>query len=197
MNRHIYMCVYVQINTDRYNLNTTFTSGLPSFWNFHNKRLSFQTHTVFWNNYQTFWICFFQWSIKKKINNKYYCASDGKYGTTGELLRRSIWWELWDNFLQFSIKIYIVVTHKKGFSEVLLMSTHKICLYGEITKIIPELSPNTPQQLLWYHNNPKYKYWDSQAIANSVYQDTVECTIWSRSTLFSTSTNSRMGYFKF
>ena len=30
------------------------------------------------------------------------------------------------------------------------MSTHNICFYGEIRKIIPELSPNTlPQQFLW------------------------------------------------
>ena len=30
------------------------------------------------------------------------------------------------------------------------MSTHNICFYGEIRKIIPELSPNTPScQFLW------------------------------------------------
>ena len=28
------------------------------------------------------------------------------------------------------------------------MSTHNICFYGEIRKIIPELSPNTPYQVL-------------------------------------------------
>ena len=41
---------------------------------------------------------------------------------TEELLR-SIWWRLWDNFLQFFIKIYIVGTHLKRHSVALQMST--------------------------------------------------------------------------
>ena len=40
-----------------------------------------------------------------------------------------------DNFRQFPIKLYV--------AEVILMSTHNLCFYGEISKIIPELSSNT------------------------------------------------------
>ena len=47
-------------------------------------------------------------------------------------------------FFCFSIKTYVVVTHYKGLSEVPLKSTHKICFYGELEKIILQLSPNTP-----------------------------------------------------
>ena len=40
------------------------------------------------------------------------------------------WYKLKDNFLLFSIKIYIV-------------GIHNVCFYGELKKIIPELSSNT------------------------------------------------------
>ena len=36
--------------------------------------------------------------------------------------------------LYFSIKTYIVGTHKKRLAEALLMSTHNICFYEEIRK---------------------------------------------------------------
>ena len=42
----------------------------------------------------------------------------------------------------FSKKTYIVGTHSKHLGEALLMSTHNICIYGEIRNIIPELSLN-------------------------------------------------------
>ena len=65
-----------------------------------------------------------------------------------------------------SIKTYVVGTHQKRLTEVLLMSTHNICFYGEIRKIIPELSSNTPPQVLWIQ-------WDSwlkcSAIDYSMY----------------------------
>ena len=48
-----------------------------------------------------------------------------------------------DNFRQFSLKTYVVDTHKNRLGEAILMSTHYICFYGEISKIIPKLSPNT------------------------------------------------------
>ena len=35
-------------------------------------------------------------------------------------------------------------THNICFCEALLMSTHNVCFYGELEKIIPELSSNTP-----------------------------------------------------
>ena len=38
-------------------------------------------------------------------------------------------------FIHFSTKTYVVGTHKKHLSEVLLMSTHNICFHGEIRKI--------------------------------------------------------------
>ena len=50
---------------------------------------------------------------------------------------------IWDNFSYFSIKTYVVGT-QKCLTEALLMSIHNICFYGELEKIIPELSPNTP-----------------------------------------------------
>ena len=40
-----------------------------------------------------------------------------------------------DNFAYFSIKTYVV-----GTREAILMSTHNICFYGELTKIILQLS---------------------------------------------------------
>ena len=39
-------------------------------------------------------------------------------------------------------------THYKHLAKALLMSTHNICFYEEIRKIIPELSPNTPQPIV-------------------------------------------------
>ena len=88
--------------------------------------------------------------------------------TTQDLLRRSIWWKFWDNFFQFSIRIYVPGTHwkflanrtvyiglvneylviilgwfSKCFDEALLLSTHNICFYGQIRKIIPDLSSKT------------------------------------------------------
>ena len=44
----------------------------------------------------------------------------------------------------FSIKIYAVGTHE---NEAKLMSTHNICFYGELTKIILLLSSNTVPSL--------------------------------------------------
>ena len=38
----------------------------------------------------------------------------------------------------------ILDTQKKHLGEGLLMSTHNTGFYGEIRKIIPELSPNSP-----------------------------------------------------
>ena len=40
-----------------------------------------------------------------------------------------------DNFAYFSIKTYV--------AEAILMSTHNICFYGELTKIILQLSSTT------------------------------------------------------
>ena len=40
-------------------------------------------------------------------------------------------------FCQLAIKTYVVGTHKNRLGEVILMSTHNICFYGEISKIIP------------------------------------------------------------
>ena len=42
----------------------------------------------------------------------------------------------------FSIKTYVVGT-QKCLTKALLMSTHNICFFGELEKIIPEFSPNT------------------------------------------------------
>ena len=42
-----------------------------------------------------------------------------------------------DNFCQFSIKTYVVGTHHYHLAEAILMNTHNIHLYGEISKIIP------------------------------------------------------------
>ena len=53
--------------------------------------------------------------------------------------QEGIWWSLKDKFGQFSIKTYVVVLS----DEAILMSTHNICFYEEITKIIPKLSSNT------------------------------------------------------
>ena len=48
-----------------------------------------------------------------------------------------------DNFSYFSIKTCVVGT-QKSLAEVLLMSTHNICLYEDLEKkIIPELLANT------------------------------------------------------
>ena len=48
-----------------------------------------------------------------------------------------------DNFHYFSIKTYVVGTHWNCLAEAILMSTHNICFYGEIMKIILQLSPST------------------------------------------------------
>ena len=52
-----------------------------------------------------------------------------------------------NNFAYFSIKKYVVGTHKNRLGEAFLMSTHNICFYGEQKKIAFELSPNT--LLIW------------------------------------------------
>ena len=44
----------------------------------------------------------------------------------------------WALMSYFATKIFVTEAH--------LMSTHNFCFYGEIRKIIPELSPNTPPQ---------------------------------------------------
>ena len=38
-------------------------------------------------------------------------------------------------FGQFSIKTYIMGTHYNRLIEAILMSTHYVCFYGEITEI--------------------------------------------------------------
>ena len=38
-------------------------------------------------------------------------------------------------FSYFSMKIYVVGTHKKRLAEALLMSNYNICFHGEIRKI--------------------------------------------------------------
>ena len=63
------------------------------------------------------------------------CKGRVYLGSAGQGLRRS----LGDNISYFFIKIYIVGTHQKRLSKVLLMSTHNICFYGEMEKIIPEI----------------------------------------------------------
>ena len=40
--------------------------------------------------------------------------------------------------------LYFLGTHEKHLAEGLLMSTYNICFDGELEKIIPELSSNTP-----------------------------------------------------
>ena len=67
------------------------------------------------------------------------------------------------------------------------MSTHNICFYGEIRKIIPELSPNAPPLqflcLLW-HFYPKHL--DRQARLRS---EVAENSVLSGSTLLATCTS--------
>ena len=46
-------------------------------------------------------------------------------------------------FAYFFIKTYVVDTHYNHLAEAILMSTHNICFYGELTKIILQLSSNT------------------------------------------------------
>ena len=46
-------------------------------------------------------------------------------------------------FSYYSIKTYIVGTHYKCLTEVLLISIHYICFYWELEKTIPELLSNT------------------------------------------------------
>ena len=48
---------------------------------------------------------------------------------------------LWRNifFSYFSIKAYVVGTHYKNLSEVLLRNTHNKCLYGEMRKNYPKI----------------------------------------------------------
>ena len=41
-------------------------------------------------------------------------------------------------FFLFLHKTYIVGTHWKCLTKVLLMSTHNVCFYGELKKIISE-----------------------------------------------------------
>ena len=47
---------------------------------------------------------------------------------------------LWANFAYFFIKIYVVGTHQNRLAEVILMSTHNIGFYEDLTKIIFQLS---------------------------------------------------------
>ena len=47
-------------------------------------------------------------------------------------------------FFYFSIKMFVVGIDWKHLTEAILMSTHSIRFYGELEKIIPELSSNTP-----------------------------------------------------
>ena len=77
--------------------------------------------------------------------------------------KEGIWWQLKDNFRQFSIKTYVLGTHQNRLglhknmlwvllridsdehqqhmflwrTEAILMSTHNKCFYGELSKIIP------------------------------------------------------------
>ena len=48
------------------------------------------------------------------------------------------------SFYYISIKIYAVGTHSKRLAEALLICTHNKGFHGELRKIIPELSSNTP-----------------------------------------------------
>ena len=43
-----------------------------------------------------------------------------------------------DNYFYFSTKTYAVGTHWNRLNEVILMSTHNICFYVEMCKIIPK-----------------------------------------------------------
>ena len=54
-----------------------------------------------------------------------------------------------DNFLHFFIKTYIVGAHKNRLGEPILMSTHNIGFYEEISKIISELSLNIIKYALY------------------------------------------------
>ena len=51
-------------------------------------------------------------------------------------------------FLHKNIFWRTVGTHLNRLTEVILMSTHNICFYEKLTKIILELSSNT--HLIWY-----------------------------------------------
>ena len=48
-----------------------------------------------------------------------------------------------DNFAYFFIKTYVVGAHSNCLAEAILMSTHNIVFYEDLTKIIFELSSNT------------------------------------------------------
>ena len=48
-----------------------------------------------------------------------------------------------DNFAYFFIKTYVVGAHSNRLAEAILMSTHNIGFYEDLTKIIFELSSNT------------------------------------------------------
>ena len=50
---------------------------------------------------------------------------------------------IWDNFAYFFIKTYIVGAHYNCIAKAILMSTHNICFYEDLTKIIFQLSSNT------------------------------------------------------
>ena len=43
--------------------------------------------------------------------------------------KAGIWWQSWDNFPRFSMKMRV-------FDEAILMNTHKICFYGELKIIL-------------------------------------------------------------
>ena len=47
-----------------------------------------------------------------------------------------------DNFAYFFIKTYVVGAHYNRLAEAILMSTHNIGFYEDLTKIIFELSSN-------------------------------------------------------
>ena len=48
-----------------------------------------------------------------------------------------------DNFAYFFIKTYVVGAHSNRLGEAILMSTHNIGFYEDLTKTVFELSSNT------------------------------------------------------
>ena len=74
--------------------------------------------------------------------NRNYSFNTQRSSLTVEQIRR-LFGDNLDNFAYFSIKTYVMGTHENRFTEAILMSTHNICFYGELTKIILQLSSNT------------------------------------------------------
>ena len=87
-----------------------------------------------------------------------------------------------DNFHYFSIKTYVVGTHKNRLAEAILMSTHNICFCGALSKIILQLSSNsllicstesfTSCGSLWASKNfhDVCYYWNVQSLAKSIFK---------------------------